>query len=145
MNIITKRHKGNRHISGQLQGGYRQSKYASGETKGYFLYSNNKLTIDANYSYTNINAYAEAEHEAHHPLNNEKVAYYDLTTNRNKGHSHQYRAGLDYQFAANHALIMLIYIIIFHSAYRLQLLIRIMKLQKTSCLTGSCMKRKRTL
>ena len=104
LNIITKRHKGNKHFSGQVQGGYTQSKYAAGEAKGNILYSNNKLTIDASYSYTNINAYAEAEHEAHHPLNNEKVAYYDLTTNRNKGHSHQYRTGIDYQFTANHAL-----------------------------------------
>ncbi len=73
LNIITKRHKGNKHFSGQVQGGYTQSKYAAGEAKGNILYSNNKLTIDASYSYTNINAYAEAEHEAHHPLNNEKL------------------------------------------------------------------------
>lgn len=53
LNIITKCHKG-KHIPGQLQGGYTQSKYASDEAKGYFLYSNNKLTIDANYSYTNM-------------------------------------------------------------------------------------------
>lgn len=178
LNIITKRHKGNKHFSGQVQGGYTQSKYAAGEAKGNILYSNNKLTIDASYSYTNINAYAEAEHEAHHPLNNEKVAYYDLTTNRNKGHSHQYRTGIDYQFTANHALnvaytggwtsykqtiiqqaialrnnpamdtttcIMLIYITIFRSVYRLQQFTRIMKLPKTNCLTENCMRQKRTL
>lgn len=104
LNIVTKRHKGNKHISGQLQGGYIQSRHASGEAKGNVLYSNGKWTIDANYSYTNINAYAEAEHEANHPLNNETVAYYDLATNRNKGGSHQYRAGFDYQFAENHTL-----------------------------------------
>lgn len=45
-----------------------------------------------------------SRHEAHHPLNNEKVTYYNLTTNRNKGHFHQYRTGFDYQFADNHAL-----------------------------------------
>ncbi|WP_347023212.1 outer membrane beta-barrel protein [Bacteroides eggerthii] len=104
LNIITKHHKGKKHFSGQVQGDYTQSKYASGGAKGNLLYSNGKLTIDANYSYTNINVYAEAEHEAQHPLNNERVAYYDHTTNRNKGDSHQYRAGFDYQFATNHAL-----------------------------------------
>ncbi len=104
LNIITNRHKGKKHFSGQMQGEYIQSKYAAGGAKGNLLYSNGKLTIDANYSYTNINAYAEVGHEAYHPLNNEKIAYHDLTTNRNKGHSHQYRAGIDYQFATNHAL-----------------------------------------
>lgn len=104
LNILTKRYKGNKHLSGQIEGDYLQSKYASGGTKGNFLYANGKLTLDANYSYTNINNYAEAEHQAQHPLNDERVAYYDLTTNRNKGHSHQYRAGVDYQFAANHSL-----------------------------------------
>ncbi len=104
LNIITKRHKGNEHLSGQVQGNYIQSKYASGGAKANLLYSKGKLTIDANYSYTSINAYAEAEHEAHQPLNNERVAYYDLTVNRNRGDAHQYRAGADYQFAANHVL-----------------------------------------
>lgn len=104
LNVITKRHKGKKHFSGQIQGDYEQSKYASGGAKGNLLYSDGKLTIDASYSYTNINAYAEAEHEAQHPLNNKRVAYYDHTTNRNKGDFHQYRAGFDYQFATNHAL-----------------------------------------
>lgn len=104
LNIITKGYKGEKHVSGQIQGDYIQSKYASGSAKGSFLYVKDKLTIDANYSYTNINAYAEAEHKAQHPLNGEKSAYYDLTTNRNKGHSHRYRAGFDYQFAENHSL-----------------------------------------
>ena len=104
LNIVTKRHKGKEHFSGQIQGDYTQSKYASGGTKGNFLYSNGKLTVDASYSYTNINTYAEAEHDAQHPLNNERIPYYDFTTNRDKGHSHKYRAGFDYQFGENHSL-----------------------------------------
>lgn len=104
LNIVTKRHKGKEHFSGQIQGDYTQSKYASGGAKGNFLYSYGKLTVDASYSYTNINTYAEAEHDAQHPLDNERIPYYDFTTNRDKGHSHKYRAGFDYQFEENHSL-----------------------------------------
>lgn len=104
LNIVTKRHKGKEHFSGQIQGDYTQSKYASGGAKGDFLYSNGKLTVDASYSYININTYAEAEHDAQHPLNNERIPYYDFTTNRDKGYSHKYRAGFDYQFGENHSL-----------------------------------------
>ncbi len=104
LNIITKKYKGKNHFSGQIEGDYEQSKYASGGAKGNLLYSSGKLTVDASYSYTKINTYAEAEHEAQHPLNTGKIAYYDLTTNRDKGHSHKYRAGVDYQFAKNHSL-----------------------------------------
>lgn len=104
LNIITRSYKGKQHFSGQLQGDYTQSRYTSGGAKGNFLYSNGKLTVDASYSYTNINSYAEAEHKAKHPLNNERINYYDFTINRDKGHSHKYRAGFDYQFAKNHSL-----------------------------------------
>lgn len=104
LNIITKRHKGENHLSGQVQGDLTQSKYTSGGAKGNLLYTNGKMTIDANYSYKNINDYADVEHRAQHPLNNEKIKYYDFTTNRNKGNSHKYRAGFDYQFSENHSL-----------------------------------------
>ncbi len=104
LNIVTKRHKGNGHLSGQLQGDYGQSKYASVGGKGNLLYTTDKLTIDANYYYANINTYAEAEHAAQHPLNNERVAYYDHTSNRYKGNSHYYRVGIDYRFTKSHSL-----------------------------------------
>lgn len=104
LNIVTKSHKGKKHFSGQIQGDYVQSKYTSGGTKGSLLYSNGKLTIDASYSYTNINTFAKAEHGAQHPLHHEKIAYYDNTTNRDKGHAHKYRADFGYRFAENHSL-----------------------------------------
>lgn len=51
LNIVTNRHKGEKHLSGQVQGEYIQSKYAAGGAKGNFLYSNDKLTIDAKRRY----------------------------------------------------------------------------------------------
>lgn len=104
LNIVTKSHKGKKHFSGQMQGDYTQSRYASGGAKGNFLYSNGKLTVDASYSYTKRNSYGEAEHKAQQPLSDGKISYYDFTTNKTHGNSHQYRAGLDYQFAKNHSL-----------------------------------------
>ena len=51
LNIVTNRHKGEKHLSGQVQGEYIQSKYTAGGAKGNFLYSNGKLTIDAKRRY----------------------------------------------------------------------------------------------
>ena len=55
---------------------------------------------------TNINAYAESRTWKHIiPLNNEKVAYYDLTTNRkHKDIPISIVQALIIQLAANHAL-----------------------------------------
>ncbi len=104
LNIVTRRHKGKGHVSGQIQGSYIQSKYATGNAKGNILYDTDKLTVDASYSYTNGKAYGDVEHNARHPLNDGKVPYYDKTANRNKGNTHQYRIGLDYRFSEKHSL-----------------------------------------
>lgn len=104
INIVTKDYTGEKHTSGQLQGMYTQSKYAEGRMKGNILHVNNKLTLDADYSYTYGNSYAEADHEALHPLSSGRVAYADHTANKIRSIYHYYRAGMDYQFARNHTL-----------------------------------------
>lgn len=104
INIVTKDYTGGRHTSGQLQGTYDQSRYAGGQVKGNLLHVNNRLTLDANYSYNYGDSYGEADHEALHPLNGERVPYTDHTTNKTHSISHYYRTGMDYQFASNHTL-----------------------------------------
>lgn len=104
INIVTKDYTGERHTSGQLQGTYSQSRYAGGQVKGNLLHVNNRLTLDADYSYNYGNSYGEADHEALHPLNGERVPYVDYTTNKTHSISHYYRAGMDYQFDKNHIL-----------------------------------------
>lgn len=104
INVVTKDYIGTRQNSGQLQGVWNQSRYSKEELKGNFLHVNNKLSIDANYSYTCGRSHGEVKHEAQHPLGNEKVAYFDYTKNTIRSITHDYRAGMDYQFAANHQL-----------------------------------------
>ncbi len=104
INIVTADYAGTHNTSGQLQGTYNQSKYARGYAKGSLLHVNGNLTLDLNYAYANGRTYAEAEHEAQHPLGDTRVDYYDKTSNRSKGYSHDFRAEIDYRIAQNHAI-----------------------------------------
>lgn len=104
INIVTKDYAGKKQTSGQLQATYNQSRYAGAQAKGNLLHVDNRLTIDANYSYKYGDSYGEVGHEALHPLNSEQVPYTDNTTNKTRSVSHSYRAGMDYRFSKNHIL-----------------------------------------
>lgn len=104
INIITNDYIGQKHISGQLQATHKQSKYAGGKAGGNLLYSNEKLQIDASYRHSGGDSYGVVSHEALHPLNGASVEYSDRTQNKARSTVHDYRAGMDYQFAKDHTL-----------------------------------------
>lgn len=103
INVVTKEYA-DRQISGQMQGGHTQDRYATGNLQGNLLYANRKLSLDVAYAYTNGHRYGEAEHKALHPLEDGRMAYADRTTNKTRGLTHYYRADLSYTFAESHSL-----------------------------------------
>ena len=104
INIVTKDFTGTNQLSGQLMGGWRQHKYGTGYAGGSIIYNHGKLGIDASYTYTNGTGYGQVEHEANHPLGEQRAAYSDKTCNRSDGIDHEYRIGMDYAIAEDHRL-----------------------------------------
>ena len=104
INVVMKDLTGTNQLSGQLMGGWRQSKYGTGYAGGSVIYNQGKMSIDASYTYTNGTSYGQAEHEANHPLGDQRVAYSDKTRNRSDGIDHDYRIGLDYAISDDHRL-----------------------------------------
>ena len=104
INIVTKDFADTNQLSGQLMGGWRQSKYGTGYTSGSVSYNRGKLGIDASYKFTDGTNYGQVEHEANHPLGDRRVPYNDKTRNRSNGINHDYRIGLNYAVADHHRL-----------------------------------------
>ena len=104
INIVTKDFTGTNQFSGQLNAGIKQHKYTSGSAGASFIYNHDKLSIDASYDITGGTGYGQAEHEANHPLGDQRIPYSDKTTQRSDGVNHQYHIGMDYAFAENHNL-----------------------------------------
>ncbi len=104
INIVTKDFTGTSQLSGQLMGGWRQHKYGTGYAGGSIIYNHGKLGIDASYTYTNGTGYGQVEHEANHPLGEQRVPYSDKTSNRSDGIDHEYHIGMDYAIAEDHRL-----------------------------------------
>ncbi len=104
INIVTKDFSGTNQLSGQVMGGWEQSKYGKGYTGGSLVYNHGKLGVDASYTFTDGSSYGQVEHKANHPLNGQRVTYNDETHNRGGGTNHDYRIGLDYAIADNHRL-----------------------------------------
>ena len=104
INIVTKDFSGTNQLSGQLMGGWRQHKYGTGYAGGSIIYNHGKLGIDASYMFTDGTGYGQVEHEANHPLNDQRIPYSDKTRNRSDGIDHDYRIGMDYSFSDNHRL-----------------------------------------
>ena len=104
INIVTKDFTGTNQLSGQLMGGWRQHKYGTGYTGGSIIYNHGKLGIDASYMFTDGTGYGQVEHEANHPLNGQRMAYSDKTSNRSDGLDHEYHIGMDYAISENHNL-----------------------------------------
>ena len=104
INIVTKDFTGTNQLSGQLMGGWRQQKYGTGYAGGSIIYNHGKLGIDASYMFTDGTGYGQVEHEANHPLNDQRMAYSDKTRNRSDGIDHEYHIGMDYAISENHNL-----------------------------------------
>ena len=104
INIVTKDFAGTNQFSGQLMGGWRQHKYGTGYAGGSIIYNHGKLGIDASYKFTDGTGYGQVEHEANHPLGDQRVPYSDKTRNRSDGTDHDYRIGIDYAIAEDHRL-----------------------------------------
>ena len=104
INIVTKDFTGTNQLSGQLMGGWRQHKYGTGYAGGSVIYNHGKLGIDASYMFTDGTSYGQVEHEANHPLNDQRISYSDKTRNRSDGVDHEYHIGMDYAISENHNL-----------------------------------------
>ena len=104
INIVTKDFSGTNQLSGQLMGGWRQQKYGTGYVGGSIIYNHDKLGIDASYMFTDGTGYGQVEHEANHPLNDQRRPYSDKTRNRSDGTDHEYHIGMDYAISENHNL-----------------------------------------
>lgn len=104
INIVTKDASGTRQVSGQLRGGWKQSKYGTGFGDAFFSLQRNKLGLDAQYSFVDGRAYGENSRSANHPLNGGRVAYGDETWTKSEGITHDYRLGMSYAFSGNHRL-----------------------------------------
>ena len=104
INIVTKDFAGTNQFSGQLMGGWRQHKYGTGYAGGSIIYNHGKLGIDASYMFTDGTGYGQVEHEANHPLNDQRIPYSDKTRNRSDGIDHEYHIGMDYAISDNHRL-----------------------------------------
>lgn len=102
INVVTKDFADQ--LTGQLQGAWKQSKYALGDAKANFIYQRGNLGIDASYDYTYGTNYGQVEHEARHPLGDKRVDYSDKTRNKSTGLVHNYRIGVDYAFADDNRL-----------------------------------------
>ncbi len=104
INIVTKDFSGTNQLSGQLMGGWRQHKYGTGYAGGSIIYNHGKLGIDASYMFTDGTGYGQVEHEANHPLNDQRIPYSDKTRNRSDGIDHECHIGMDYAISENHNL-----------------------------------------
>ncbi|MCR5680293.1 MAG: outer membrane beta-barrel protein [Prevotella sp.] len=104
INIVTKDFTGTNQLSGQNMWGWQQDKYGKGYWMPSVIYNHGKLSMDMSYTYTNGSGYGQVEHEAHHPLDGQHMAYEDKTRNRSEGIDHEYRIGMDYAISENHRL-----------------------------------------
>ena len=104
INVVTKDYSGTNQFAGQLQGFYRQNKYGYSQAKGSMIYQHGNVGLDASYSCGYGTAYGQVEHEAHHPLGDQRVDYSDKTERKNQTLNHNYRIGLDYAFSKDSRL-----------------------------------------
>ena len=77
INIVTKDFTGTNQVSGQMMWGWRQHKYGTGYWGPSVIYNHGKLSMDLSYTYTNGTGYGQVEHEANHPLGEQRAAYSD--------------------------------------------------------------------
>ncbi|MBR2102355.1 MAG: TonB-dependent receptor [Prevotella sp.] len=104
INIVTKDFTGTNQLSGQNKWGWTQGKYGKGYWMPSVVYNHGKLSMDLSYAYTKGSGYGQVEHEAHHPLDGQRMAYEDKTRNRSDGIDNEYRIGMDYAISEDHRL-----------------------------------------
>lgn len=104
INIVTKDYAGTNQLSGQVNGGLQQDKYAKGFADAYLSWQRDKFGLDAQYSFIDGNRYGDVSRMANHPLQGQRVAYEDYTWQKGLNLTHDYRLGLSYAFAKNHRM-----------------------------------------
>ena len=104
INIITKDFTGTNQISGQLLTMWKQHTYGTGKVGGNVLYNRDKLSLDAYYTFTDGINRGRAEHEANHPLGEERKWYFGKTYNKSRGIEHEFHIGADYAFSEDSRL-----------------------------------------
>ena len=104
INIVTKDFTGTNQLSGQNKWVWRQSRYGTGYWAPSIIFNQGKLSMDLSYGFTKGSGYGQVEHEANHPLGDQRKAYSDETHNRSDGFDHEYRIGMDYTFSDDHRL-----------------------------------------
>ena len=104
INIVTKDNYGQKQLSGQIQGTGVFSKRCYGHGVGTLLFSNNRFSLDAMYSFSGGMQYDMCEHDALHPLATGPVEYHDKNEGYNRFIQHNYRLGLEYAFAKDHRI-----------------------------------------
>ncbi len=104
INIVTKDYAGTNHVSGQLIGGWRQSRYGEGNGEGYLSVQRGKFGLDAYYGLDNGNTYRCNSFGANHPLGDKRVAYSSKSRTKNYDADNNYRVAMNYAFAKDHSL-----------------------------------------
>ena len=104
INIVTKDYAGTNQLSGQIIGGFEQTKYAKGFGDLYLSLQRGKFGLDAQYKLVNGNSYGESSRIANHPLGNNRIHYNDETGQKSFGITHDYRLGMNYTFSKNNRL-----------------------------------------
>lgn len=104
INVITKDFTGTNQLAGQIQGYFRQNKYGYGNAQATVFYQKGKLGVDASYAFGHGDSYERTEHEANHPLRDQRVEINDRTDRLGRSYSHNYHVGIDYAFSKIHYL-----------------------------------------
>lgn len=104
INIVTKDYAGTNHVSGQLIGGWRQSRYGVGSGEGYLTVQRGKFGLDAQYGLDDGNTYRCNSFDANHPLGDKRVAYSSKTRTKYFDADNNYRVDMNYAFAKDHRL-----------------------------------------
>ena len=104
INVVTKDFTGTNQLSGQNKWTWKQSRYGTGYWAPSVIYNRGKLSMDLSYSYTKGSGYGQVEHEANHPIGEQRKTYNDKTRSRGVGLDHDYRIGMDYAFSDDHRL-----------------------------------------
>ena len=92
-------------LQGELYSGWSQTHNATFTERASLFYQKGKFAMDLMYQYDHGNRYSVTDEESHHHLDDGTV--HNINTheiNDGNGTTHNYRLGMDYNFAENHQL-----------------------------------------
>ena len=92
-------------ITAEVSGAWRQQHDAKFNERASMLYQHGKLSLDAMYQLTHGSSYYTTAEQTNHRLDDGSV--HDINSNeigRSNGQTHDFRIGVDYDFAKNHSL-----------------------------------------